>query len=48
MVESDGRVDSETNPTAAMENLETGEDKICGAEETRMSARTSDPMVEYA
>lgn len=38
MVESNGRVDSETNPTIAVEDLEADQDEICGTEETRMHA----------
>ena len=48
MVESNGRVDSETDPTIAVEDLEAGQDEICGAEEARMPARTGDTMGEYS
>ena len=40
-------MDSETNPTIAVEDLEAGQDKICGAEETRMLARTGDTTDGY-
>lgn len=46
--EGDGRVAPQTNPTIAVEDLETGQDEICSAEEARMHARTGDPMGEYA
>ena len=41
-------MDSETNPTIAVEDLEAGQDKICGTEETLMPARTGDTMGEYS
>ena len=41
-------MDSETNPTIAVEDLETGQDEICGVEEARMHAQTGDTMGEYA
>ena len=41
-------MDSETNPTIAVEDLETGQDEVCSAEEARMHAQTGDPMGEYS